>query len=190
MTPEVVIRALTPALLPDYLSFFDGPAFADNPHWAACYCFFHHNPAPDEWETRTAAQNRAAASEFIQAGAIEGFLAYRAEQPVAWCKAAPRLTIPALAHDPKLVVEDAEQVGSFVCFIVASEHRRAGVAVALLQAACEALAAQGLSIAEAYPRNAAADDASNFRGPLTMYTSFGFKTYRKLDSISIVRKAI
>lgn len=43
--PEITIRRLTPHLLDDYLAFFDGPAFADDPGWAGCCCFF---PLADE----------------------------------------------------------------------------------------------------------------------------------------------
>ena len=45
------VASLSPSRRADYLDFFDherGPAFADNPAWAGCYChYFHAAPALD-----------------------------------------------------------------------------------------------------------------------------------------------
>ena len=44
---ELRIERLTPARRDDYLRFFDherGPAFADNPEWATCYCHYYQVP--------------------------------------------------------------------------------------------------------------------------------------------------
>ena len=40
MSAEIAVRELVPALLAEWLSFFDGGAFADNHEWAGCYCHF------------------------------------------------------------------------------------------------------------------------------------------------------
>lgn len=51
---SVAVRPLTPALLADYLAFFDAKAFPDNPRWAFCYCYFpYHDPERTEWQKRT-----------------------------------------------------------------------------------------------------------------------------------------
>ncbi len=48
------IRELTPALAGDYLAFFDGDAFADNPDWASCYCrFFLWDGSTQGWADTT-----------------------------------------------------------------------------------------------------------------------------------------
>jgi hypothetical protein len=36
--PQLEVRALTPELHDDLMHFFDVIAFADNPHWARCFC--------------------------------------------------------------------------------------------------------------------------------------------------------
>ena len=55
---------------------------------------------------------------------------------------------------------DAERLGQIGCFVVAHGQRRTGVARALLEAACDMLRKQGLSMAEANPsRNATTDGA-------------------------------
>ncbi len=37
---RATVKALDAATLPDFLTFFDTDAFADNPKWAFCYCQF------------------------------------------------------------------------------------------------------------------------------------------------------
>jgi len=190
MTAEIVVRPLSPQLVEDYLAFFDGPAFADNPHWASCYCFFHHNPEPQTWASRRADQNRAAVSDLIRRDRFHGFLAYRQEAPVGWCNAAPRREIPGLALSADLAAEDTDVIGSIVCFIVAEAHRRSGVATALLQAACRSFQQAGLQIAEAYPRLGISDAASNYHGPIDLYLGAGFQWYREFDDWAIVRRRL
>jgi GNAT superfamily N-acetyltransferase len=190
MSEAVTVRSLAPELLDDYLAFFDGPAFADNPHWASCYCYFHHNLDPAAWDGRSGQENRAAVSDLIRTGRFHGFLAYRDGAPVGWCKAAPRAEIPLLGQSQELAVDDADQIGSIVCFVVAQDHRRSGVATALLEAACRSFAARGLTFAEAYPRTAVFDAASNYHGPLELYLTSGFVPFRQLDARWIVRKPL
>ncbi len=190
MLDRLTVRKLTPDLLQDYLAFFDGPAFADNPEWSSCYCCFHHVPDAKEWEKRTAAQNREFASRLIGEGKFHGFLAYDAERPVGWCKAAARVQIPALAAWPDYAIEDEHDVGSIVCFVIEKMHRRQGIASMLLEAACDAFDKEGLKIAEAYPRTATSDDAYNYHGPLQMFLNNGFSKFRELDTFWIVRKIL
>jgi len=53
--PDVRIQEFSPALLDDYLRFFDNDAFVDNPRGASCYCFFNHAPHESEdWDQRDA----------------------------------------------------------------------------------------------------------------------------------------
>jgi hypothetical protein len=75
--PTVQIRALTPERLPDFLEFFDGTAFSDNPKWSSCYCqCFYEDHRVVKWSERTASENRRAACERIDAGLMQGYLAY------------------------------------------------------------------------------------------------------------------
>lgn len=68
---DIEIRELSPALLADYLAFFDGDAFADNPGWSSCYCFFNQAPHDrEEWRGRTAEQNRTAVVSCIRSGVV------------------------------------------------------------------------------------------------------------------------
>jgi GNAT superfamily N-acetyltransferase len=115
------------------------------------------------------------ACERIQAGLMQGYLAYVDGSPVGWCNAAPRTLLHALDDEP---IPDAAQVGSIVCFLVEPSHRGRGVAKRLLEAACEGLRKQGLRIAEGNPRNEATSNAENHFGPLSLYLSAGFTVHR------------
>jgi len=173
---SIEIRPLSPDLLSDFLLFFDGDAFADNPKWASCYCqFLYVDHSRVDWKTRTLEQNRAAACERVCTSRMQGYLAYRGGVPVGWCNAAPRITMDAFASDPD---PDAGRIGQIGCFVVAKAHRRTGIATALLHAACEGLSAQGLEIVEATPVEAPSNDAQAHLGTVSMYTAAGFRVHR------------
>ena len=189
--PEIVIRRLVPSLLDDWLAYFDHDAFADNADWAGCYCgWFHADHDAGDFDLRTAEENRATSIELIRAGALRGYLAYVDGHPGGWCQAAPRVYIPNIAKDEDLAVADAEEVGSIVCFNVAHAFRRQGVAAKLLEAACAGFREEGLRTAEAYPRPAATGDAANYHGPLALYLRAGFRPYRELEDVVIVRREL
>ena len=187
--PEFTVRELSPVLLGDWLSFFDHDAFADNPDWAGCYChFFHADHDQRPFDDRPASENRTASSNLIAAGRLKGYLAYADGKPVGWCQAAPRFQIPNIEKDESLHAGDAGQVGSIVCFAVAQPYRRQRVASRLLEAACSGLRAQGMTIAEAYPRLHVEADAANYHGPLSLYLDAGFTVFREFERLVIVRK--
>jgi GNAT superfamily N-acetyltransferase len=185
------VRAVTPDLLTDWLTFFDRDAFADNPEWAACYChFFHADSAEKPFEERDGPENRAAACALLAAGRLRGYLAYVDGQPVGWCQAAPRTLIPNLQRDERLAIDDLNEVGSVVCFTIAAPYRHRGIARALLDAALDDFRRLGLVVAEAYPRPQATGDANNYYGPLALYLQAGFAPFREVDHVTMVRKQL
>ncbi len=185
----IQVRPLSPTLLADFLEFFDGTAFSDNPKWASCYCqCFYEDHSVVKWSERTAGQNRALACTRIQGQSMQGYLAYSDGVPVGWCNAAPRHLLHALDDEP---TPDAEIVGAIVCFLVEPSHRGRGVARQLLEAACAGLRQQGMRIAEAYPRTAPGSAAESHFGPLGLYLGAGFTVFREDDDGSVeVRRAL
>lgn len=186
---SLTIRRLTPALQSDFLRFFEGAAFADNPKWKSCYCqFLYVDHSKVDWKSRSAQENRASACERIACHRMQGLLAYRDGEVVGWCNAAPRLMMDSYADEPD---PDAARLGQITCFVVAREHRRSGVARALLDAACAALRDQGLQIAEAHPSRSAATDAEHHYGPLSLYLCAGFSVVRETeDGLVVVRRSL
>ncbi len=184
----IEIRPLAPERLSEFLGFFEGEAFADNPKWASCFCqFLYVDHRVVHWPGRSFEENRAAACERIACGRMQGLLAFVDGRPVAWCSAAPRRLMAAFddAPDP-----EAEHIGQIGCFVVARDFRRSGIATRLLQAACDGFRAQGLRIAEAMPLSGAGSDAQQHYGPLAMFLAAGFVPLREEDGKTIVRRSL
>jgi GNAT superfamily N-acetyltransferase len=188
-TDSLTIRRLAPELKEDFLQYFEGAAFADNPKWKSCYCqFLYVDHSVVSWSARTAEENRVAACDRIACKRMQGLLAYRNGQVVGWCNAAPRLLLDSFADEP---VPDAEHVGQITCFVVAREHRRTGVARVPLEEACAMLREQGLRVAEANPSRDASSDAENHFGPLSLYLSSGFSVVKEQeDGLVVVRRPL
>jgi ribosomal protein S18 acetylase RimI-like enzyme len=187
----IEVFALEQGRLGDYLRFFDQVAFTDNPAWASCYCLFYHVPEA-EWEQRSGARNREEAADLIRAGTLCGFLAYEDGKPVGWCNANRKERYVQLAGAKELwdPGEDDGRTLAVVCFVIAPEHRRRGIARRLLSAACIAGEAQGLERVEAYPRKNARTAAQHYHGPLELYREQGFVVHRELPDYWIVRKSL
>ncbi|MFA7282494.1 MAG: GNAT family N-acetyltransferase [Sterolibacterium sp.] len=178
-TTAIEIHPLSPDRSADFMSFFEGEAFSDNPKWSSCYCqCFYEDHSKVHWHSRTAAENRDFASRRIANNQMRGLLAYREGHVVGWCNAAPRLLLHALDAEP---IAMPERIGTILCFLVAPNARGRGVATALLNAACEYLKDQGLQSVEANPRPSAKGNAENHFGPLSMFLAAGF-TVRRTDN--------
>ena len=186
----VEVRPLTPERLDDFLAFFDGPAFADNPNWSFCYCYnFRFAGSDEELGLRSTADNRRDMSEAIASGRAHGVLAYADGGVVGWCSASPRSEFPRLERAEWLPPGGAG-IGIVGCLLVASSHRRHGVARALIAAALDYLAAMGCSVAEAYPLPDLAEDSVGHWGPIEVYRELGFETYRELPKRLVVRRPL
>lgn len=189
LTPE--IHPLTPERLDDYLRFFAGDAFSDNPYWDGCYCaYYHFQGEPQEWNPNHKEANRAAATALIQTSQLHGLLAYADSRVVGWCHAAPRAAIPNIERYFKYRADPAEAVGAIVCFVIAPPYRRQGVARSLLTAACDQFRRQGLAYAEAYPFKRPRSASLDYHGSFAMYLKAGFTTICELESLTVVRKRL
>lgn len=186
---SVRIESLSGGNSRDFLRFFDGDAFSDNPDWAFCYCqCYYENHAQIVWQAQTAERNRSMACQRISDGKMQGYLAYLGEEPVGWCNAAPRSLLHAFDDEP---TPDADKVGTIVCFLIAPRYRGKGIARALLDAACGGLAEQGLEIVEANPKPSPGTDAENYVGPLSLYLGSGFRVFREDEDGSVtVRRSL
>jgi len=197
---DIVVERLTPARGADYLRFFDherGPAFADNPEWAKCYCHYYEVPPALDWPSFTGAMNRTAITARIATGEMEGYLAYAAGHVVGWMNAQPyaklrhacaRMRIPA----PPLPVP-AHDAAAIVCFVVAPDHRRQGVARTLLAAGVANLAERGLRCVDAFPWNVEPGDAAataHYHGSRTMFEAAGFATIATHDDVTVMRRTL
>ncbi len=188
-TNPLSFKKLSVESLPQFLKFFDGDAFSDNPKWSSCYCqCFYENHDEVKWSECTAERNRAMACNRTRAEEMQGYIALKGGESVGWCGAAPRNLLHALDDEP---TPNEETVGAIVCFLIAPGYRGEGIARFLLEAACEGLREQGMTIAEANPRPQAKTPADNHFGPLSLYLGSGFVVHREDSDGSVyVRRAL
>jgi GNAT superfamily N-acetyltransferase len=111
---------------------------------------------------------------------------------VGWCHAAPKPELPILAAGDASAATDAK-TGAVVCFVVAPDARRQGVATTLLDAALAYLRERGMTAVEAYPPLHSPDDPvqwprRNYHGPLSMYLRAGFREIARNEWSITVRR--
>ncbi|MBW3562970.1 MAG: GNAT family N-acetyltransferase [Actinobacteria bacterium] len=185
--PAVEVRPLAADSVDDWLRFFDREAFPEGHDWEGCYCYFDRFAGTsDDFDAGTAERNRSAMIPLLEAGRVRGWLAYAGDRPVGWLHATSRLELPHLKVDAPLPGR-GRRVGVIACFVVASEHRRRGVAGALLDAAVEAFAYQGFHAVEAYPPRDPDDPERAYRGLPSLFSSAGFTVADELDHHLVVR---
>ena len=195
----ISIQPLTPARVDDYLRFFDherGPAFADNPEWAKCYCHFYEVPRAIDWPSLRGDANRIAMRARIEVGEMEGFLAYEGDEVVGWMNAQPRHKLPHCFERmriaaPPIAVPDHE-AAVIVCFVIAPARRRSGIARALLTQGVGTLAARGIRVVDAFPFKSGDSVASadHYHGSLSMFVDVGFTILREDKDLTVVRKLL
>ncbi len=187
---EIKIKSLEPELIDDFFYFFDNVAFTDNPGWSVCYCHFHHfNGTVKEWSRRTGEENRNASKQLILSGKMNGYLAYLDNHPVGWCKADLKDDLPMLLQNKELDIHFDGKLGAVVCFIIAYDYRRQGIAGKLLQYVCSDFKDKDYDCIEAYPRKGdKLSDAHQYHGPLSLFDSEGFSIYKEFKKFYIVRK--
>jgi len=193
----IAVERLTPARRDDFLAFFDhdrGPAFADNPGWAKCYCHFYHVPKPIVWSSLDADANRTAMTARIEAAEMEGLLAYSKRNVVGWLNAQPYSKLPHCAARmgiaaPKLPVAP-HVAAAIVCFVIAPGWRRRGVARALLAGALESFAKRGIRLVDAFPFNAGTSTtpADHYHGPVSLFHDAGFDVLSEHKDLTVMRK--
>jgi GNAT superfamily N-acetyltransferase len=198
--PTYRIERLTPARGNDYLRFFDherGPAFADNPEWAKCYCHYYEVPVAISWPTLDGHANRAAMDVRIASGEMDGFLAYAGDEVVGWVNAQPyhklrhacarlRIAAPALPVSP-------HAAAAIVCFVTAPDWRRRGVARALLDGALENFTARGICVVDAFPWKVAAGDTAatdHYHGSPALFAAAGFVEIARHEKLTVVRRTL
>ena len=182
---DVTIRPVSPDQHDAVMHYFDMVAYADNPNWSRCFCM---ERLVADYQSRTKAQNRASRSQLIISAKANGLVAYRLGRVVGWCHAAPKtelLNVPG-DRDPK--------IGAIVCFVVAPDQRRQGIATTLLEAALEHLRSRGVTTVEAYPWRGDVDPTrwvwAQYVGPLSMYQKAGFTIGEAIEDFCIVRKQV
>jgi GNAT superfamily N-acetyltransferase len=110
-----------------------------------------------------------------------GLLAVDGDDAVGWLSLGPRSDYPRIDRSRATPPVDDLDVWVAACLFVHPEHRRTGVATALLDGAVEAAAAAGVAAVEGYPRG---DDdgltpGSMFVGTVSLFRRAGFDVVRE-----------
>jgi GNAT superfamily N-acetyltransferase len=171
----VNVEPLTEERWPDLVALF-GPNGASS----GCWCMWWRVRHKD-WQANGSAGNRTAFEDIVRQGEPTGLLAYHDGVPVGWTAVAPRSAYPRLVTALKLAPADGE-LWAVTCFYIHRNHRRAGVAAALLDAAVAHAQTQGASAVEGYPVDTRGERRSSgdlFTGTLAQFASAGFVEYSR-----------
>ncbi len=195
---QIDIRPLEPALLEDYLYFFDNVAFIDHQEWAWCYCTYYHLGKQEEERIEAESAGkltgdvlRSIAISLVSERKLQGYLAYIDGRVIGWCNVADKKNYKKLCENRDIWADNEDlPVKSVTCFIVAPEARRKGVAAALLARAAKDAAEEGYKVLEAYPAAGELDCFLHYHGHPAMYIKSGFSRYKELEGYSIYRKLL
>lgn len=192
---NITIKKLSPALVEDYLHFFDCTPHSTTKAEHRCYCVCW---AADPYEGRdfsTAEKRRALAAAYVQNGSLQGYLAYCGEQVVGWCNANTKAncyeSLSWTMFMQAIEKEDpSKKVKSVFCFTIAPEMRGKGIATQLLHRVCEDAKADGFAYVEGYPSIEPKQMEDDFAGTVGMFTKAGFAQAYPFGNKMVMRKAL
>ncbi len=195
---DIKVYKLGKDMAEDYIHYFDNRAFLDGDREKGCYCVWHHWTDKHEYERSLMPENersyckRNYAKELIQNGKLNGFAAVYENQIIGFLNADIKDHYFRLSkeHNPNSWVgTDAnDKILSVVCFIVAPDMRRKGIAKALLSYACQYAGGNGYDYVEGYPPQGEFT-IHDCGGSVSMYINHGFKIINVPDGI-IARKKL
>ena len=201
---DLTIKQLTPELLADYMDFFDNRAFSDGSPFFPCYCCNYNMPDDEFWshckglddttENRCRVQ-RECAEILIRDGRLKGYLVYDGDIVVGWCNANEKSTYLRFGDfnmddDPKhsaIAYETLGKTKSVVCFEVAPDYRRNGIAAMLLRRVIDYAKIDGYEFVEVYPSVQDEFNVLQFTGPMGLLKKFGFERASQHGDTIIMR---
>lgn len=181
---NIKICKLTKNMADDYINYFENRAFSDGNIQKGCYCVWHHWTDKHEHERSLMPENerqyrkRDYAKELIQKGVLNGFAAFCDDQIVGFCNSDIKENYFRLNRENNpnswKGASGKDKILSIVCFTVAPDMRRKGIAKALLDYACQYAEKNGYDYVEGYP-SLGAFTISDCGGSVSMYVNKGFE---------------
>lgn len=188
---DIEILPLSPSLSEDWLRFFDEIAFKDHGEWAFCYCLEGFLTPEKQSSWNDPHERRAAATEMIKNGDMQGYLAYHDGAVVGWCNANDREKyvyvtemFGRVGYQPT-----GEKVKSVFCFLIDPAHRGKGVSHLLLDRVYRDAEKDGYTAVEAYPFSDNQYDYQ-YHGTFEMYTRSGFSEIADLNYVKVMHKLL
>ena len=171
---DIKIKKVEPGMGHTFADYYANLDFSHEPFFATCFCrFYHLDTDIDDWNRRTAEQNRQETIEAMDTGEMTGFLAYTGDKCIGWLNANDWRSYKRLQPYVADIIGD-KKVGVVICYVIHPEHRNMGVATALLDAAIEDFKKQGYDAVMAMPVNANGFSEKQYRGTMGMYDRAGF----------------
>lgn len=168
MSLEFTLKRLSVETLHDFLNYFDHRAFLNDDDWAGCYCqAYLHSPDTPEEEVFGEGKARAVACNKVEAGEMDGYLAYQNQKVIGWCAAASSLLF-------KAIPDADDKVARIICFNIDPDFREQGLAGKILDEVIEDLIERGFAAIEAAPRSEELSQKS-FQGTVPMFEKRGFE---------------
>jgi GNAT superfamily N-acetyltransferase len=161
-----------------------------------CWCMYYRvsgkKEEPPAGKTLAEAR-RAQLKALANTDPPPGLLAYRDGVPIGWIAVGPREDYPRLERSQVMKPVDDTPVWSVVCFVVPSEYRGQGIALALLKAAAEHARRYGATLLEGYPIDKAerSNDSWLWHGAKSMFDKAGFvEVARRKPQRPVMRLAL
>ena len=149
-----------------------------------CFCrYWHFSGTKNEWIERCATRPEENRRELETALAnrddsARGLVAIDDDVVIGWMKLAPRASLPKLRSLPvyRAIDFDADDALSIGCFLIHPEHRKKGIASALVQHAAKVACDRGIATVEAYPHaiDRAMYDEEAWMGPASIFAREGY----------------
>ncbi len=186
------IEPLTPDRFDDFVAVIGKGGIG------GCWCMYWTCPTSSAWgegcKGGSAAPNRQAFLDQVEAGPPPGLLAYDDGDPVAWCRVMPRESLPGLANSRYFKTDlDITGVWSLACFVVRRSHRGKGLTAVLTKAALEFVRDQGGRIVESYPWDTDVTKADSvvYTGLASTFARLGFEVVqRRAEHKPMMRLAV
>ena len=194
---NIIIKPLAPELAKDYFDFFENRAFTDNSPYR-CYC---HMYQMSKKQLKLSYENadgldggrisRNAAELQIEAGILRGYLAFDDSVAIGWCNANARSSYPIEpCTDTHFYAPLEKREKAVVCFEIAPEYRRKGIATALLQQVITDAKTEGYIAVVSFPVIRDEDYEWDCTGPARLYEKFGFVKVEEQRKSTVMRKEL